>query len=166
MGLSMSKIIKQEGRSAMTRFEKKEKGFTIIEVVLVLAIAALIFLMVFVAFPGLQRQQRDSGRKSAVGTVITAVADYAANNRGVLPSGTELDGYVEDLTTANYSVPVKAGVDGEAINATIDTITVYTKAKCAPDGKITTTGASARQFAVGTYLESGGASGVPYCVNG
>ena len=32
----------------MSRQELKQKGFTIIEVVLVLAIAALIFLMVFV----------------------------------------------------------------------------------------------------------------------
>lgn len=32
-----------------------KKGFTIIEVVLVLAIAGLIFLMVFLALPALQR---------------------------------------------------------------------------------------------------------------
>ena len=35
------------------------KGLTIIEVVLVLAIAGLIFLMVFIALPALQRNQRD-----------------------------------------------------------------------------------------------------------
>ena len=35
-------------------------GFTIIEVVLVLAIAGLIFLMVFIALPVLQRSQRDT----------------------------------------------------------------------------------------------------------
>ena len=39
------------------------EGFTIIEVVLVLAIAGLIFLMVFVALPALQRSQRDTQRK-------------------------------------------------------------------------------------------------------
>lgn len=40
-----------------------KKGFTIIEVVLVLAVAGLIFLMVFIALPALQRSQRDSQRK-------------------------------------------------------------------------------------------------------
>ena len=40
--------------------QHNKKGFTIIEVVLVLAIAGLIFLMVFVALPALQRGQRDS----------------------------------------------------------------------------------------------------------
>ncbi|MCL2869540.1 prepilin-type N-terminal cleavage/methylation domain-containing protein, partial [Candidatus Saccharibacteria bacterium] len=36
---------------------KTRQGFTIIEVVLVLAIAGLIFLMVFIALPALQRSQ-------------------------------------------------------------------------------------------------------------
>ena len=39
---------------------KNKKGFTIIEVVLVLAVAGLIFLMVFLALPALQRAQRDT----------------------------------------------------------------------------------------------------------
>ena len=43
-----------------------KKGFTIIEVVLVLAIAGLIFLMVFLALPALQRSQRDTQRKQDV----------------------------------------------------------------------------------------------------
>ena len=43
---------------------KLYKGFTIIEVVLVLAIAGLIFLMVFLALPALQRSQRDTQRKN------------------------------------------------------------------------------------------------------
>ena len=43
---------------------KLYEGFTIIEVVLVLAIAGLIFLMVFLALPALQRSQRDTQRKN------------------------------------------------------------------------------------------------------
>ena len=39
----------------MKQHQAKQEGFTIIEVMLVLAIAALIFLMVFVALPALQR---------------------------------------------------------------------------------------------------------------
>lgn len=46
-----------------------KKGFTIIEVVLVLAIAGLIFLMVFLALPALQRSQRDTQRKQDVAMV-------------------------------------------------------------------------------------------------
>lgn len=50
-----------------------KKGFTIIEVVLVLAIAGLIFLMVFLALPVLQRSQRDTQRKQDVAMVATAL---------------------------------------------------------------------------------------------
>jgi hypothetical protein cdiviTM7_02704 len=50
-----------------------KKGFTIIEVVLVLAIAGLIFLMVFLALPALQRSQRDAQRKQDVAMVVTAL---------------------------------------------------------------------------------------------
>ena len=61
---------------------KNKNGFTIIEVVLVLAIAGLIFLMVFVALPALQRSQRDTARKNDVGMVIDAIKRWQSNNKG------------------------------------------------------------------------------------
>jgi len=66
--------------------KNKEKGFTIIEVVLVLAIAGLIFLMVFIALPALQRGQRDTQRKNDLSRAMTAVNNYQSNNRGSAPS--------------------------------------------------------------------------------
>ena len=39
---------------------KQRGGFTIIEVVLVLAIAGLIMIMVFVALPSMQKAQRNT----------------------------------------------------------------------------------------------------------
>ena len=62
------------------------KGLTIIEVVLVLAIAGLIFLMVFIALPALQRSQRDTQRKNDMSRVVAALNSYKANNRGKLPT--------------------------------------------------------------------------------
>lgn len=64
----------------------KQKGFTIIEVVLVLAIAALIFLVVFLAVPALQRSQRDTQRRSDMGRLQTAITNYAGNHQGTLPT--------------------------------------------------------------------------------
>ena len=64
----------------------QRKGFTIIEVVLVLAIAGLIFLMVFIALPALQRNQRDSQRKNDFSRLQTALTNYTSNNRGALPT--------------------------------------------------------------------------------
>ena len=58
---------------------RNKTGFTIIEVVLVLAIAGLIFLMVFVALPSLQRSQRDAQRRQDVSKVASAVTNWLAN---------------------------------------------------------------------------------------
>lgn len=59
---------------------KQRKAFTIIEVVLVLAIAGLIFLMVFIALPALQRSQRNTRRRQDIARIATAVNDYQSNN--------------------------------------------------------------------------------------
>lgn len=58
-----------------------KQGFTIIEVVLVLAIAGLIFLMVFVALPALQRSQRDTARRNDMSRVDTSLIQYQTNNQ-------------------------------------------------------------------------------------
>ena len=66
--------------------QRGNNGFTIIEVVLVLAIAGLIFLMVFIALPALQRNQRDTARKGDMGRLSTAIVNYSNSNRGNLPT--------------------------------------------------------------------------------
>ena len=58
----------------------KREGFTIIEVVLVLAIAGLIFLMVFVALPSLQRSQRDTQRRNDLSRLGTALGQWQTNH--------------------------------------------------------------------------------------
>ena len=68
-----------------TKQQHKKSGFTIIEVVLVLAIAGLIFLMVFIALPALQRNQRDTQRKNDMVMLKDAIDRYKTNNRGKIP---------------------------------------------------------------------------------
>ena len=62
----------------------EKRGFTIIEVVLVLAIAGLIFLMVFIAFPALQRAQRNTQRRDDYSMLVTAINSYMSGNNGKL----------------------------------------------------------------------------------
>jgi len=163
---------------------KKEKGFTIIEVVLVLAIAGLIFLMVFIALPALQRSQRDTSRKSDVGAVSSAITSYTANNRGVFPTTTQLVG-TGDGTPGTGD---KFGGYVSAVSNNITEITVLAKGtatapvkqgqlkivqgmKCdsssaadpsSKEAPQTLSTASSRQFVIVTFLEAGG-SGTSYC---
>lgn len=58
------------------------KGFTLIEVVIVLAIAALIMVVVFLAVQGAQRSQRDQTRKDVANQVLAGLNSYRGNNNG------------------------------------------------------------------------------------
>lgn len=129
---------------------ENKKGFTIIEVVLVLAIAALIFLMVFIALPALQRNQRDTARKSIQGKVTSAITSYQSNNRGRNPTtGAQLNGYLDGtvngsdtvLEQGEYTVTVDprgAGplADGGTGAASTTVIQIVTGARCADDQTI------------------------------
>jgi len=141
--------------------KNKEKGFTIIEVVLVLAIAGLIFLMVFIALPALQRSQRDTQRRDDVSKFVSQLSQYSTNNRGSLPKDSDInsfvtsymkpsDGEFNDPTTGNvYTMRTGVGVtpgEGEmqyALNA-----------KC--NGEDVTSGGTSRQAAIRVKLEGSG----------
>ena len=156
----------------MKRIENN-KGFTIIEVVLVLAIAGLIFLMVFIALPALQAGQRDTARKADVSTVVAAVNSYASNNRGAFPDSAKLTTQVgSGISTNTTSITVSAlsgdrTLDTEAGTNVDGAIKVFTKATC---GDVTSGGSvalklgTARQYAVVTVLEGGNKTG--YCAQG
>lgn len=64
--------------------KKQEKGFTIIEVLIVLAIAGLIVLIVFLAVPSLQRNSRNTQRKNDASSLAGAAQEAINNNNGNL----------------------------------------------------------------------------------
>ncbi len=65
---------------------KLSQGFTIIEVLIVLAIAGLILLVVFLAVPALQRNARNTQRGSDVSSLVGAFNEYVNNNGGTIPA--------------------------------------------------------------------------------
>lgn len=64
------------------KLQRDEKGFTIIEVLIVLAIAGLIMLIVFLAVPALQRNQRNNARNNEASRVATAINECLSNRNG------------------------------------------------------------------------------------
>lgn len=147
------------------------KGFTIIEVVLVLAIAALIFLMIFVALPALQRSQKDTSRKQDASIISSAITKYTAAYRK-LPTATDEAKFLKyfdkldqfpSSTTAEKAAAITIINGANGGNADINDnekqiIKVYTSAKC--DGPDAVAG-GAREAAVRIKLEDGTA----YCVD-
>ena len=147
---------------------KSKSGFTIIEVVLVLAIAGLIFLMVFIAFPGLRRSQRDTQRRSDLANLSTRIIDYQTNNRNQIPTDWEdfQSRYFSEYTDPDGNeykfVEKEAGADGKADLSQLvhlddsdskHPIYVYTSAAC--DGEQIKKENSPRKVAFLYVLENG-----------
>ena len=97
-----------------------KRGFTIIEVVLVLAIAGLIFMMVFLALPALQRSQRDTQRRDQMSSIVSQLQQYQSNNRGKVPTDEDTlgnfvtnyitgDEWLDPSTGDNYSLNYAGG---------------------------------------------------------
>lgn len=104
-------------------------GFTIIEVMIVLAIAGLIMLIIFLAVPALQRSSRNTQRKNDAASVASAVANYIDNNGGTLPTK------VSDSGSSNLVVGTAAGANSETAKLGYYS-TGATGAFGASDGKI------------------------------
>jgi prepilin-type N-terminal cleavage/methylation domain-containing protein len=164
---------------------RKEKGFTIIEVALVLAIAGLIFLVVFLAVPALQRNQRDDARKRDVSNIVAAVTTVASNT-SVSPTvgaayngtpkatgGSTLGAYLDKMSNnVDYVNVVVYGTQtlsatNPAKNATaasttpqLNQVVVFTGAQCV--GNTNIQAASKRMSAVVVQIENGG-DGKYYC---
>ena len=102
---------------------QNKKGFTIIEVVLVLAIAGLIFLMVFIALPALQRSQRNTQRSDDMSRILTAANSYQSNNNGKSPfiydststytiAGTFIKRYIDETCPETEDNPAEPECSG------------------------------------------------------
>ncbi len=69
---------------------KLKKGFTLIEIVIVLAIAALIMVVVFLAVQGAQRSQRNQARKDLANRGAAKATEYRGNHNNTAPTGAQL----------------------------------------------------------------------------
>ena len=77
--------------------KRNQKGFTLIEVVLVLAIGGLIFLLAFLAFTQTQTNRRDTQRRTDLNRVSAEMQNYAADKNGAFPtSDSQFDSFLTD----------------------------------------------------------------------
>jgi|SRR5579884_2022518 len=75
----------------LKKLKTRSEGFTIIEIMIVLAIAALILLIVLLAVPALQRNSRNTSMKNDASAVAAAVSEYESNNNGTPPAFVSTD---------------------------------------------------------------------------
>lgn len=136
----------------------KQKGFTIIEVLIVLAIAGLILLIVFLAVPALQRNSRNTQRKNDVSRVLGAAQEVINNNQGAMASLTQPN-LVTAIGTLGYyqSANISIGAGAQTNATTVDTVVLRTGATCVAPGGAgygNAIAGTARQIAILYTLES------------
>jgi len=163
----------------LTKLRKpNSSGFTIIEVLIVLAIAGLIMVVVFLAVPALQRSGRNNGLNTSANNLLAAVGNYASNNGGTLPAtqaaAAPSSGTVTVGSTGNTEVvKVDSGVSSFQINGTnitnaaaIGTMEVVTgtSAVCNSTGTGLSGTGSARSYVILFVVEGGGGTNLLKCV--
>ena len=155
-----------------------QSGFTIIEVLIVLAIAGLIMVAVFTAVPALQRSSRNNQRKSSASQIMASISSYVANNNGALPASSTLQTALNDYKPGFYptaqvyygsstTIPTSAAIGGVGSTGTLTTEDAIFISNAVCDSTTGTTatasGASSRSYVV-IYAVESGTSTTPQCI--
>jgi len=128
---------------------RKKTGFTLIEIVLVMAVSGMILVMVFMALSGAQRGRRDTQRKNDLSRLGTQIESYGSNHSGIFPPDLASLG---SYTPAEFTDP-SSGTGYLSIPSGTGHITYQLGAGTACDG--TTTLSNTRQFVLHITLENG-----------
>src|SRR5437879_1998002 len=96
-----------------TNTNRQNSGFTIIEVLIVLAIAGLILLIVFLAVPALQRNAHNTSIKNDVSSILGGMTEFTNNNNGLIPNsitGNTTNSFnITNTAAGSNSATVKVG---------------------------------------------------------
>lgn len=98
--------------------KRNSEGFTIIEVMIVLAIAALILLIVLLAVPALQRNSRNTTVKNDATAVAGGINTSESDNNGAAPTNVSGTGTVTITNTASATIRVNGSTQVSWIAST------------------------------------------------
>ena len=150
----------------MLKSNNIKKGFTIIEVIIVLVIAAIIMLAVFLVVPQLQRNSRNARQQDNARRTLTAVQQFVTNNQGSFPTGgqniLDITGTMKNPSTNSdlVAADIAVGTVGTAPSlTTAGKIFIYNAGKCSGS---TNTATATNAYAVIIATEP---SGSGFCVD-
>lgn len=150
-------------RTTVSANLNQNKGFTIVEVIIVLAVGGLILLIVFEAIPALQRNGRNNQRKHDVSDILQAVSHYEVDNSANFPtSAATLMQYAPDNLSyyTNAQISLTPGPISPPPVTNVDVVNVYNYQICSTttQGATTSQGADYSNIVALYALESGGGS--------
>lgn len=139
---------------------KDNKGFTIIEVLIVLAIAGLIMLIVFLAVPALRRNSNNTEIRNEASRVLTAANEWVTNSNGAMPSSTAHATQIRDSAGTSRITNVTIGTT--TTNVAVGSARIAAPGVCNNNVVASGTG---RQLAIQFGLESGGGTPTQACIS-
>lgn len=158
----------------MKKQQNKSEGFTIIEVLIVLAIAGLIMLIVFLAVPALQRNSRNTQRNSDASLLASGVNECLNNRNGQIASCNDvsdtanLGAFVDTTRLSQLTAPATpsgaATVPGSDTTITNEA-NIYFGARCAPDGAGPDGGGGLARDYVVLFRVEGSSGSLPRCIS-
>jgi len=96
------------------------KGFTIVETLIVLAIAATIIVVVLLAVPGLQRSSRNTTARTAANNIVAGWNEQTADLNGAAPSAPS-GGSAGTISINSVSYKLASGITPTVFTATTGT---------------------------------------------
>lgn len=139
--------------------KRKDNGFTIIEVLIVLAIAGLIMLVVFLAVPALQRNSRNTQYRNEANQLLTAYSEVSSNAGGsVLTNSDEATVLAATKNKNITNITIGAGASGGTVpgSGVTNAALIRTATKCSAPNSASTTSGSTRQIAILFNVETSG----------
>ncbi len=157
----------------MKKLMPKLKGFTIIEVIIVLVIGAVIMLAVFLVIPQLQRQNRESQMRQAATRVLLAARECNNTNCTPLNVNANITGKIKNYTgiiknpKTNVEYGYSSTIAGAALYA--NNMWIMLNTSCSSTNNHNTIGASSGSIAViynvEPYLDNANQDGQKRCVS-
>ena len=125
------------------------RGFTIVELLIVVVVIAILAAITVVAYTGITDQTRDSIVKQDIAKIAKTVELYRVENNGALPRGNM---YIALLTSRGFSF------DHEAYGLVLNNANDYNILYCSPADTANTFGVIATSSSDKTYyMRAGGA---------
>lgn len=164
----------------MLKAFKRPWGFTVVELVIAIAVMGLISVLIFAAANQLNRTKRDNQRKADAARMLTAVRQYVNDNNGSMPtSNADLTAIVNNYilkqpgitfyppgSTSNWNYGL---VDTSSLVVGAGSTALYVGAPATCNGRVMASSVpvGSRQIAVEVWQETGTSGGTvaTYCIS-
>lgn len=108
------------------QWAKKQKGFTIVELLIVVVVIAILAAITIVAYNGIAQRAKDSVAKNAISSAQKKLATYRIENGDTLPADISTLGFTNSANvTYQYSVNTSTTPAGYCVTATAGGVSYY-----------------------------------------